>query len=274
MLTESAQRRYLERIECALAAASQICQQYAPGTFEVRDSGGREVVTEVDRRVSDALRRELLARGEGWLSEEDLDDSTRLTCDAVWVVDPLDGTREFVDGIPEWCISVGLIVKGGAVVGGTCNPATNEVFLGGLGCGVTYNGTPVSVSRRGELAGAVVLASRQEYKRGEWRGFENLGIQIRPVGSVAYKLSLVAAGLADATWTLSPKHEWDIAAGVALVRSAGGICGCIPQADLDFNRGCTLVPGLVASGQRVWAEAVQFIKERSPSTVPNRTPVP
>jgi len=148
------------------------------------------------------------------------------------------------------------------------------VFLGALSCGATYNGTPVSVSRCSELAGAVVLASRQEYKRGEWRRFENLGIHVRPVGSVAYKLSLVAAGLADATWTLSPKHEWDIAAGVALVRSAGGVCGCIAQGDLEFNRRGTSVPGLVASGQRLWAPAVQFLKEASPSTVVNRTAVP
>ena len=79
---------------------------------------------------------------EGWLSEEDVDDLGRLSKQVVWVVDPLDGTREFVDGIPEWCISVGLVVDGIAVAGGVCNPATNELFLGGLKSGVTYNGRP------------------------------------------------------------------------------------------------------------------------------------
>lgn len=206
MLTEFAQLQYLARIERALQAATEVAQQNAPGTFEVRDNGGRDVVTEVDRRISDLLRGQLLAPGEGWLSEEDQDNQTRLACDVVWVVDPLDGTREFVDGISEWCISVGLVVDGVAVAGGTCNPATNEVFLGAQDCGVTYNGRPAHAATRTTLDGAVVLASRQECKRGEWLRFEKAPFEIRPVGSVAYKLSLVAAGHADATWACAKRH--------------------------------------------------------------------
>jgi len=259
MLTESMQRHYLARIERALAAASAVACRFAPGTFDVRDDGGRNVVTEVDRRISHALRAELLADGEGWLSEEDPDDRSRLACDAVWIVDPLDGTREFVDGIPEWCITVGLVVDGVAVAGGTCNPSTNELFLGALDCGVTYNGKRVFASQRDDLTGAVVLASRQECKRGEWRRFEGSSIHVRPMGSVAYKLSLVAAGLADATWTLSPKHEWDVAAGVALVRSAGGHVGRIDKADLQFNRHTTLLPGLLGSGKDLAPVIFQFL---------------
>ncbi len=263
MLTESAQRSYLARIERALAAACAVADRFAPGTFDVRDDGDRNVVTEVDCRISHALRAELLADGEGWLSEEDPDDRSRLACDAVWIVDPLDGTREFVDGIPEWCISVGLVIEGVAVAGGTCNPITKELFLGALDCGATYNGQPVLISSRKDLAGAVVLASRQEYKRGEWQLFENSGVQIRPMGSVAYKLSRVAAGLADATWTLSPKHEWDVAAGVALVNSAGGICGSIMDADLQFNRREPRFPGLAATAPGIWSEALRLIGETS-----------
>ena len=263
MLTEPAQRIYLERIERALAAASEVACQFTPGTFDVRDDGGRNVVTEVDRRISHVLRAELLADGEGWLSEEDPDDRSRLTCDTVWVVDPLDGTREFVDGIPEWCISVGLVVRGVAVAGGTCNPSTKELFLGALDCGVTYNGQPAFISRRNDLAGALVLASRQEHKRGDWQRFENSGIKIRPMGSVAYKLSRVAAGLADATWTLSAKHEWDIAAGVALVNSASGVCGSITEADLQFNRGEPKLPGLAATAPGIWPAALRLIGETS-----------
>jgi myo-inositol-1(or 4)-monophosphatase len=259
MLTESEQRKYLVRIEHALLAASETALQFLPGTFHVRDNGGRDVITEVDRRVNDVLRAHLLAPAEGWLSEEDADHESRLACDVVWVVDPLDGTREFVDGIPEWCISVALVANGVAVVGGTCNPATKELFLGSLDCGVTYNGRPARVSSRTGLDGAVVLASRQEYKRGEWARFEGGQFSIRPIGSVAYKLALVSAGLADATWTLSPKHEWDVAAGVALVSSAGGDVGCVSSADLRFNRSSTLLSGLAASANGIWADVVQLI---------------
>src|SRR6516162_5421650 len=159
MLTEGSQRDYLVRIESALLAATKVAKQYAPGTFHVRDNGGRDVITEVDRRVSDVLRSELLSSGEGWLSEEDHDDKSRLDRKIVWVVDPLDGTREFVDGIPEWCISVGLVENGIAIAGGTSNPATGEVFLGALDCGVTRNGEPVQTTSRSSLDGALVLAS-------------------------------------------------------------------------------------------------------------------
>lgn len=259
MLTDIAERKYLVRIENALTAASDVVAQVVSGNFRVEDDGGRNVITEVDRNVSDILRKSLLEPGEGWLSEEDVDDLARLKHDVIWVVDPLDGTREFVDGIPEWCISVGLVVEGVAVVGGICNPATGELFLGSRNCGVTYNHQRAQVRTRTSLDGALVLASRQEYGRGEWARFEGKQFTVRPVGSVAYKLALVSAGLADATWTLSPKHEWDVAAGVAVVSSAGGCVGCTQNARLQFNRSTTLIPGLAASGRSLWTEVIDLI---------------
>lgn len=260
MLTDIEERKYHARIESALKAATDVVAQVVSAKFHIEDHGGRNVITEVDRNVSNVLRDILLEPGEGWLSEEDVDDMARLHHEVVWVVDPLDGTREFVDGIPEWCISVGLAVEGVAVVGGICNPATGELFLGSLSCGVTYNHQPVKAGLRTSLAGAIVLASRQEYGRGEWTCFEGRQFTVRPVGSVAYKLALVSAGLADATWTLSPKNEWDVAAGVALVGSAGGCVGCTQNAKLQFNRSTTLLPGLIASGRGVWTQVVKLIE--------------
>ena len=259
MLTNSEEQNYLQRIQDALEAASASAKQFVPGSFSVRDKGGRNVVTQVDLKVSKVLREILLQQGEGWLSEEDVDDQARLAKQIVWVVDPLDGTREFVDGIPEWCISIGLVIDGTAVAGGVCNPATNELFLGALGSGITYNGRPAEPSKKTNLDGALVLASRQEYKRGEWAQFEGKGFSVRKTGSVAYKLALVSAGLADATWTLSPKHEWDVAAGVALVNSAGGTVACTRNAKLQFNQSATLLPGLIASGGGIWSQVLQVI---------------
>jgi len=261
MLTDTLETEYLARVQHALNTAHDTVRQFAPGTFAVKDTGGRDVITQVDRAVSDVLRTALLKAEEGWLSEEDVDDLSRLSKRVVWVVDPLDGTREFVDGIPEWCISVGLVVDGAPVAGGVCNPATNEIFLGGLNSGITYNGRRVQPTRRTDLKGAVVLASRQEYKRGEWAQFEGKQFSIRPTGSVAYKLALVSAGLADATWTLSPKHEWDVAAGVALVSSAGGTVACIRDGRLQFNQPKTLLPGLVASCNGIWQSVSRIVDE-------------
>ncbi len=107
MLNETAERHYLERIVNGLKAAGAVIAEVRAGSFHIQDNGGRDVVTEVDRRVSGVLRRELVRAGEGWLSEEDVDDLSRLDRDVVWVVDPLDGTREFVDGIPEWAFRSG-----------------------------------------------------------------------------------------------------------------------------------------------------------------------
>ena len=259
MLTDSLEDKYLSRIQDALNKASAAVSAYVPGKFAVDDRGGRNVVTEADRELSDVLRKALLRPGEGWLSEEDSDDSSRLSQEVVWIVDPLDGTREFVDGIPEWCVSIGLAIAGTVVAGGILNPATGERFVGGLNSGVTYNGRRVEPTRKSNLAGAVVLASRQEYKRGEWARFEGRGFSVRATGSVAYKLALVAAGLADATWTLSPKHEWDVAAGVALANSARCSVCCTQNAKLLFNQDKTLLPGLIASSTGIWHEVLEII---------------
>jgi myo-inositol-1(or 4)-monophosphatase len=264
MLTESEQRKYLVRLEAGLNEAAAIAKQYVPGSFLVTDNGGRNVVTEVDRKLSGVLRDCLLAPGEGWLSEEDQDDGSRLSLETVWVVDPLDGTREFVDGIPEWCISVGLVVEGVAVAGGICNPATGELFLGSLDCGVLYNNKLVQVEQRSTLSGALVLASRQEYIRGEWQRFEGKQFAVRSTGSVAYKLALVSAGMADATWSLTPKHEWDIAGGVALVCSAGGRVCSTDNSEIQFNRKETLLPGLIASCAGIWDELKCLLDETVP----------
>ncbi|MDX1389488.1 MAG: 3'(2'),5'-bisphosphate nucleotidase CysQ, partial [Acidobacteriota bacterium] len=230
----------------ALEAASEILTRYTPGEVEHEDKGGGDPVTEADHAVDAALKELLPTGDDGWLSEETADDPIRLERRRVWVVDPLDGTREFVQGIPEWCCSVGLVEDGQAVAGGICNPATGETIVGAVGVGVTYNGEAAAVSTRSSLNGAVVLGSRSEVKRGEWDRFEDAPFTMTPMGSVAYKLGLVAAGRADITWTLVPKHEWDIAAGVALVHAGGGKTYTLDGKTPVFNRPKPKVSGLVA----------------------------
>jgi myo-inositol-1(or 4)-monophosphatase len=238
----------LQRIHSALEASRAVFARFTPGAIETEYKVGHDPVTEADRALDAVLRKELLREGEGWLSEESVDDPIRLQHSRVWVVDPLDGTREFVKGIPEFCVSIGFVEDGRPVAGGIYNPATDQTFLGSIDSGVTYNGKPTQPSQRKTLEGALVLASRSEVKRGEWKAFENTALQIRPMGSVAYKLALVAAGLADITFTLTPKNEWDVVAGAALVLSAGGFVSTLEKTTFVANRRDPLLSGLLASG--------------------------
>lgn len=247
-MTSSAYADILQRIEAALDAARPVFARFTPGAIETEYKIGHDPVTEADRAVDAVLRQNLLRDGEGWLSEESVDDVSRLSKRRVWVVDPLDGTREFVAGIPEFCVSIGFVEDGRPVAGGICNPATNETIIGSIDSGVLYNGQPVHPSQKSSMQGSLILASRSEVKRGEWQQFQSGDYQIRPMGSVAYKLALVAAGKADITFTLTPKNEWDVAAGAALVESAGGFVATLDKTPLRCNNRNPLLTGLMASG--------------------------
>jgi myo-inositol-1(or 4)-monophosphatase len=270
-LTSTSSKETLERIHAALEEARTVLNRFTPGAIEAQYKVGTDPVTEADRAVDAVLKKNLLRPGEGWLSEETVDDFTRLDKECVWVVDPLDGTREFVQGIPEFCVSIAMVRNGVPVAGGICNPATNELILGSRDTGVTYNGKPAQPSQRKDLHGALVLASRSEVKRGEWKQFESAEFNIRPMGSVAYKLGLVSAGLADLTFTLVPKNEWDVAAGAALVESAGGWVLKLDNTPLRCNQQNPLISGLLAGGPFLRDPLLAMLDHHS-QTVANQRP--
>jgi myo-inositol-1(or 4)-monophosphatase len=263
MLSNSEQQKFLARIEGALDMTREVAKGLTHP--DIPDGSRHETIKNAERRLSDALREALLQPGEGWLCEEDADDPARLGCEVAWVIDPVDGTQEFITNVPEWSISVGLVVDGDALAGGIYNPMTDELFLGSLNLGITYNGRAIAAPAKTSFDNSVVLASRQEFKRGEWTRFERRQFTIRPTGSIAYKLALVAAGLADATWTLSPKNEWDVAAGVALINAAGARVSLPGGAPVQFNRKETLLPGLVASQAGIWHEVNSLLAAVAPS---------
>jgi myo-inositol-1(or 4)-monophosphatase len=250
----------LVRIEAALDSARGVFSRFTPGEVQAEFKAGHDPVTEADRAVDVVMRQNLLRSGEGWLSEESADDLSRLDKRCVWVVDPLDGTREFVMGLPEFCVSIGYVENGKPVAGGIYNPATQETFLGAVDTGVLYNGRVAHPSQRTSLNGAIILASRSEVKRGEWKPFENATFTVRPMGSVAYKLALVSAGLADVTFTLTPKNEWDVVAGAALVKSAGGVVSTLERTDLTANRRDPLLSGLLACGPLMKYELLTLVE--------------
>lgn len=239
----------LKRIKRALdAAASLLLRYYAAGVnVEFKRTG--EPVTAADRAVNQLLYEMLAKDGEGWLSEESTNDPSRLDKKRVWVVDPLDGTTEFIARVPEWSVSIGLVEQGRAVAGGVSNPVTGEVILGSLETGIVESAHASAAFSPADNRPRI-LASRSEMKRGEWNCFADAPFSIRTVGSVAYKLALVAAGLADATWTFVPKCEWDVAAGVALVMAGGGIVTTLDGEAPIFNRPDPLVDGLIAMSAR------------------------
>lgn len=176
-------------------------------------------VTAADREASALILGGLHAAfpDDALLSEEEADDARRLTYRRVWIVDPIDGTKEFTTGSPDFAVSIGLAVDGEAVLGVVYAPATDELFAGVVGAGVTKNGEAAGFGARGEY---VLSVSDTEYRR-ELRDSGLPGMA--PSGSIALKLARIAAGEADATFSMSPRSEWDICAGDALVRASGGL---------------------------------------------------
>jgi myo-inositol-1(or 4)-monophosphatase len=254
-------RHDLERIEAAVRRAGALLVDFAHRDLDVEQKAPGHPVTEADRAADDLLRGLLPADGDGWLSEETEDDPARLDRRRVWIVDPLDGTKEFIAGIPEWSVSVALAVDGRPVAGGVYNPVQEHLVLGAVGLGVTLNGEPVAMTDPATFDGARVLASRSEMRRGEWHRFEAAGLEVVPTGSVAYKLALVAAGLADATWTLCPKSEWDVAAGAALVAAGGGRVTLPDGAPPAFNKPRPRFPGFLAAGSRLAGRLPALVTE-------------
>jgi len=182
--------------EAAAREAGAIVKRYYEKPIEQvvkSDKGaGRDEnwLTQADSESDDLLKERLLGAfpDYGWLSEETRDSPERLAKERVWIVDPLDGTREFTLRVPEFCVCVALVEQGRPVVGVEYNPATDRLYSAALGAGTTLNGSAVRVSKTEHMALAQVLASRSEDKRGEWDPFKQY-CHVVLTGSVAYKLA-------------------------------------------------------------------------------------
>lgn len=193
-----------------------------------------DTATTLDTAINNLIHQTLPQGTEGWLSEETHDDPARLQCRRLWVVDPIDGTREFMKGIPEWCVSIGLVEDGRAVAGGVLNPSTQEIFLGSLETGIEV----IRPDRVEPLRSSSLLVSRREYIEGKWNALQDSqpSLEIIPIGSIAYRLAQVAATYAAATCTFQPRSEWDVAAGVALVLASGGNVQTTSGEPVRFNK--------------------------------------
>lgn len=236
-----------EAIEITREAGLAIMAYYQDA-FSVRDKSPDNPVTDADL-AADALLKDSLMKllpEAGWLSEETADNRERTSRRYCWIVDPLDGTKEFVMGIPEFTVSVALVDGADPILGIIHNPANEITIHAERDQGTYLDGQPIRVSNQSTLRGSLVDASRSERKRGEFEPFEEL-VHLRTMGSIAFKLARVAYGAADATWSRGPKNEWDICAGDLLIREAGGQCVNLDDKPFTYNRANPKVNGIIAT---------------------------
>ena len=245
-----------DAIEIARLAGLAI-MNYFQDTFSVHDKSPDNPVTDADLAADSLLKEGLmdLLPDSGWLSEETVDSAVRYGKKYCWIVDPLDGTKEFVLGIPQFTISVALVDSGRPFLGIVHNPATGMIVHGERGNGVFLDGQPVRVSTTSTFAGSQVDASRSERKRGEFAPFEDL-VRLTTMGSIALKLARVACGISDATWSRGPKNEWDICAGDLLIREAGGACVNLDDKRFTYNKSNPKVNGIVATNSHLHNEII------------------
>lgn len=238
----------LERARAAcLAASAALAPWCAGGRPRVADAkGDGSPVTEADRAASDAALAALaaLAPGDLVVSEEAPPPPGWAAAPRIWFVDPIDGTREFVAGLPEFCVMVGLVAGGRPVVGAIHDPSVDRTWLGAVGAGAWVEAgrdpttrRPIRAAARSSLAGAHELRSRfrDSPRRAAWA--ERVGIVRRtPLGSMGLKGVRIAAGEADLSRRIGGRTRyWDSVAPAALVLAAGGEAACGRGDPLRFD---------------------------------------
>ncbi|MFW6061866.1 MAG: 3'(2'),5'-bisphosphate nucleotidase CysQ [Planctomycetota bacterium] len=245
--------------EAARAAGQAVLRLQREG-FDTARKANQDPVTTADLEADALLKDALLGRfpDDGWLSEETRDDPERLKRQRVWVVDPLDGTKEYTKAIPEFCISVALVENNEPAVGVIYNPSSDEMFTAVRDEGAARNGEPIRADRPGD-GKPLIAASRSEVGKGKWDRLRD-GAELRPAGSAAYKLCLVASGEVDATFTLAPRNEWDIAAGVLIVTEAGGVVSDRAEQPIRFNQPDPLKNGIFASTRAAREAATDLLR--------------
>ena len=249
----------------AAKKAGAIIMNYYKADYEIRDKSYHNPVTTADHAADSCLKKLLMeARPEyGWLSEETVDSPDRLSKERVWVVDPLDGTKEFIEVVPNFVVSVALVENGFPIVGVLFNPVTKEIFTAASDEGAHLNGEIIHCVTKEDVCDMVILNSRSETRRGLWAPYGDTFGELRAIGSVAYKLGITAAGKADIFASLRPKNEWDICAGNCIINEAGGKLIDLNGNQRKYNQAKTLIePGLIAGELGAVDKTFQVLKSK------------
>jgi myo-inositol-1(or 4)-monophosphatase len=224
--------------------------------------GASSPVSEADIAVNDLLENRLRSATPdyGWLSEESADDEVRLGKPLVWIVDPIDGTRSYLAGREDWCVSVALVEGASPLLAAVFAPVTEEFFFASKGAGATLNaaaiqatsGTSLDFSR---IAGPKPLVERLNREPGE--------ISLYPrIGSLALRLCRVAEGRLDAAFAGGQSRDWDLAAANLIVQEANGNMTALSGDPILYNRQEVTHGVLVAAGRDRHASIVEHFRNR------------
>ena len=250
-----------DRLAAAVREAGALALQTFRGQLKSWTKGKSSPVSEADIAVDALLRERLLTiLDAGWLSEETEDDPARLQRADVWVVDPIDGTRAYLAGLPDWAISVALVNAGRPVVAALYAPVTDELFLSIAGTGATLNGVPIKASKGEQIAQAKFSGPK---RRLESLATIEPAIQTMPrVPSLALRLARVATGALDGAFAGPDSHDWDLAAADLLVHEAGGLISTVTGESLVYNRPNPVHDALLAAGRARHAVLLSLIRDR------------
>jgi myo-inositol-1(or 4)-monophosphatase len=205
-------------------------------------------VTSADLALDALIKARLTAARPdlAWLSEETVDDPARLDARRLFVVDPIDGTAAFMKGRPWWSVSLAIVQDGRPVAGVVYAPGLEETYEADLAGGARLNGAAIQASRCESLESCAMLSPAGAFTSWEFaEPWPDMRVENR--NSVALRLALVAAGAFDAAVALSPKQDWDIAAGMLIAEEAGAIVTDHAGGELILNRPSTRHPSLVAA---------------------------
>lgn len=242
----STMQREYHQLVTTIKEAGRRAMDLALRGFKVHTKKDRSPVTTADFEV-DRILHEMQQEhfpDDGWLSEESPDDRTRLANTRVWIVDPIDGTRAYINRLPEFCISVALVQGHRPILGAIFNPSTDELFSAIHTQGLLLDGKPFlpSPCLRSK---PLVLVSPREFNSGRWTDLLS-HVECRPALSIANALASVAAGRVQAVLTIEPENEWDLAAGALLVEESGGSIFDAAGQPLSFNRPTPQFSGVIA----------------------------
>lgn len=216
-------------------------------------------VTEGDLAI-DALfaeRLKALRPDDGWLSEEAADAPERLSKPRLWIIDPIDGTRAFIERRTEWCVAAALAENGRPVVAAVYRPVVEEFYAAVIGEGATLNGAPLAIPDTAVLAGARIAGNRKALN-----GLAHAGIAGDISGALPLQLRLayVAAGRLDGAVSIGKRNDWDLAAGELLVAEAGGAVSDALGEGYIYNRPDPWQQGLVAAGAKRHAALIRNLR--------------
>ena len=222
------------------------------------DKADASPACEIDLAVDGLLRERLsaIAPDAGWLSEETIDDTDRLARSRVWIVDPIDGTRDYLRGRAGWAVSVALVEEGRPVIAVLDAPARGEHWAAALGHGATRNGVAIRASNHGALAGARVPADALPKVDRDF-------VMVEKPNGIALRIAMVASGEADLVATLRWGHEWDIAAAVLIAAEAGATTSDALGAPLRFNKPDPQAFGVLVCAPAIHAAAVARLADRA-----------